>query len=206
MISESTSIDAERLRIFFAELADVPLEEWQLFKGCLKQQVLKPGQHVIKAGESAAIMSFVLKGLLMAYYQNADGREIVRNFTLENQLACAYKSASRAAPSHVSIVALEETVVLTFSYQDLLDAYDRSAVWERVGRKLFEAYCGAFERRTFQLMALDAKSRYEDLSRDYPELIKRVQRQYIATFLGITPQSLSRLMKDTTHLPSIRKP
>ncbi len=188
--------DIELLHKAFLNLADIPDSEWEIFQQNISTQSLKSGRFIIKSGGPSDKIVFVCKGVLMAYYTRTDGREIVRNFALENQLACSFMTARQNLPSHINIMAIEDCTLLVFNFQDFLNAYDRHPCWERLGRKLFESYCSAFELRAYQLMALDAKERYLDFLKQYPELNSRIQQKYVAAFLGITPQSMSRLSSE----------
>lgn len=181
------------LRSFFETFSPIPDEEWEAFVSHVIVKDLKAGQFLLRVGDPPTMMGYVLSGLLVTYYESDNRREFVRNFSCEQQMVCSYSSAISRVPSNYNIQALEDSRITLFSTDAFLASYDRHVCWERIGRKLLEHYFSAYERRTHSLIAMTSQQRYQDFKNRYGGLEKRIQRKHLASFLGITPQSLCRL-------------
>jgi CRP-like cAMP-binding protein len=99
----------------------------------------------------------------------------------------------RRAPAHLTNEALEDSQVAQFSYHVLEERFDRHPSWERLGRRLAEEHYIERERREYHLLALDAGERYQRFLEDFPGLAERITQANIASYIGIKPESLSRL-------------
>ena len=91
--------------------------------------------------------------------------------------------------------ALEKAEILQFAYDDWLALKETSPIWQMLLIRMLEKGYGAKERRERDLLLLDAETRYKNFCEDHPDLNKRVKQYQIASYLGIQPESLSRLKK-----------
>lgn len=96
-------------------------------------------------------------------------------------------------PNYSSYETLEETHVLKIKYAVLESFYTRYHSLEHMGRKLIQAYYGAFMKKTFDVLFLSAEERYHLFVKDHADLLNRVPLRYVASYLGITQETLSRL-------------
>jgi CRP/FNR family transcriptional regulator, anaerobic regulatory protein len=158
------------------------------------EKTLKKGEFWIKEGEFNSDILFVNKGMLRSYFVK---EEVEKTFDLviENQIVTATECYSSGLPSTDCIQAVEDSQLSIISKDNLEILYANSPKWERVGRIIFEAYTLEQEIRIRSFIAETAQERYERLAKDQPELIQRTPQIYLANFLGITPQSLSRLRR-----------
>jgi CRP-like cAMP-binding protein len=112
---------------------------------------------------------------------------------------CAYVSCITAQTSLLSIEALTDATLLCFPYATLLDLYKRSHAWQTVGRLIAEYIAIGLEERMVSLMIQNPEERYLELiSLPKKKIIMQIPQQYIASYLGITPVSMSRIRKRIT--------
>ncbi|MGV6831427.1 MAG: Crp/Fnr family transcriptional regulator [bacterium] len=137
---------------------------------------------------------FLKKGLLRGY-KIIDGKDYTHHFYLENWFATDFYSFLNGTPSQVFIESIEKTTYLEFHKTDLVNLYKRSHQIETLGRILAEkAFLSTVEKLTnMQIHSLAKK--YQLLMTTNPELIQRVPQKYIASYLGVSEQSLSRIKK-----------
>lgn len=96
--------------------------------------------------------------------------------------------------------AIENTNVLSFSYDDLSELYQKSHEWESIGRKISDTSFMVAKNRLRSLMNDDAQTRYMKFLNSYQNLLTRIPQHIIASYLGITPQLLSRLKRELENL------
>jgi CRP-like cAMP-binding protein len=170
-------------------------EEWELLLPDLQYRNLARGETWINEGKKEQFIGFVLEGNMRHYYTR-DGEEKTTYFYFENHLVSSYFSAITGMPSPLTIEALTDTRLLTFSYAHLKWMYDQSPKWERFGRLLAEYLALGLEERMAGLLMMSAEERYLQLLQgNKQKIIERIPQHYIANYLGITPVSLSRIRK-----------
>ncbi|MES2701503.1 MAG: Crp/Fnr family transcriptional regulator [Bacteroidota bacterium] len=157
-----------------------------------KERIVKKGQLIIRNGDRCADLFFVEQGLLRGYYYN-DDKEITNWFAQEGEFAtCFYSFISKAA-SYENIEALDDSRLLQLPYCSLQDVYIRYPETERIGRVLTESYYIKLEERLLSLRFTTAKERYDNLLVKNPALLQGAQLGHIASYLGITQETLSRI-------------
>ena len=155
----------------------------------------RKGQHFLTAGDSADAVGFVEAGLFKARCDTPDGRVYIRNFCSAGYFIGAFAAAIRGAPSDVTIEAIEPSRVLGVRYAALAALFDRSAEWQQFGRKLAEWHYIERELKEYRLLACTALERYEAFRRENAHVLGRVSQIEIASYIGVAPESLSRLLK-----------
>lgn len=179
---------------FIKKIVPFADEEIQDIHHLFTEKTLKKGEFWIKQGEFNSDVFFISKGMLRSYFIK-DEVEKTFNLVTENQMVMASESYSIASPSSDFIQAVEETYLSVIKKEDLEALYSKSSKWERFGRIIFETYTLEQEFRIRSFIAETAQERYERLAIEQPQLIQRTPQIYLANFLGITPQSLSRLRR-----------
>ena len=146
-------------------------------------------------GNEAKEFCFINQGLFKAFYTTLEGQQFVRNFAFEGNFIAPYTALLTNKKASVSIQAIEDCSIYRFNYQNLIDLREKSSnrSWERITRRLAETYYVYRERRQHQLLTLDAESRYNSFVKEVKENLSRFSQQDIASYVGITPVSLSRL-------------
>lgn len=169
-------------------------EEIQDIHHLFTEKNLKKGEFWVKEGEFNSDILFVNKGMLRSYFVKEDVEKTF-DLVIENQIVTATECYSSGLPSTDFIQAVEDSYLSIISKDSLEILYTKSSKWERVGRIIFEYYTLEQEIRIRSFIAETAQERYERLAKEQPELIQRTPQIYLANFLGITPQSLSRLRR-----------
>ncbi len=154
----------------------------------------KKREEISKIGDVCREVYFIEKGMIR-YYQIVDGEEITGQFFFEEGWYTDLKSFIYETPSTQGVQALEKTTILAIKKSDLNDFYDQVPKFERFGRLMAESAFIGLRTKTDKLTLLTAEERYLDLIKKRPKVIQRVPQHYIASYLGIKPQSLSRIRK-----------
>jgi CRP-like cAMP-binding protein len=168
--------------------------EKEIISNLFNEKQLKKGDHFLQEGTVCRQVGFIEKGL-MRYYITQDGEEKTFSFARENQFVSNYESFVPQIPSHKSIEALEDTLLYSISYDNLQRMYGTMANGERLGRLVIE---GVFVQALQDLNSFYAdtpEQRYEKLLQTHPDLQQRIPQYYIASWVGVKPQSLSRIRK-----------
>ncbi|CAM1356901.1 MULTISPECIES: Crp/Fnr family transcriptional regulator [Tenacibaculum] len=180
------------------ELIGLTDNEWGVFKSLLKKRDVKAKTLIIKEGSIAKNLYFIDSGLLRSYYF-LDGKEINSYFSCDNQFISIFSSFINQTPSLEILETIEDSCVYELSYYSLSELYTKSANFEKLGRILAEKnYLCALER-TSTMQTKTAKEKYLDFIKKYnKKIVQRVPQHQIASFLGIAPESLSRVRKEIT--------
>jgi CRP-like cAMP-binding protein len=160
---------------------------------------LRKGDHILKEGQVCSFLGFVDKGLLIYYNISEDGGEKVCDFAIENQWVTQYQSLSTSSKSPLSIKAIEPTIVLKTTYQNLINIAEKVPQIEKYYKKMIDNFLFIMVDRTTDFQNLIAEERYSKFVKENPQLIQRVPQYYLASFLGIAPQSLSRIRKNSSR-------
>ncbi len=174
-------------------LKDIPRDELIKFHKLLKRVSLKKDEYFLRAGEIPRQIGFNASGLLRLFYIGRKGKDITKHFCAENSLAISYSAFIKREPSKFSIQALEDSKLLTFTYDDYISLLNSNVCWQIAAKKLAELIFILKENREAELLLLDANSRYQNFINDFPTLLNRIPQYYIASYLRITPESLSRI-------------
>jgi CRP-like cAMP-binding protein len=178
----------------FKSLASIPEEEWLHIEPLLTPKSFKKDEMLIHEGEDNEFLYLIVKGLTRSYYVHPDGKEFIKIFLAENDIASAYVELLKGIPSRINVQAMEATDTLRFKYSDLVQLYDRHPCWNEVGRIIAEDFFILKEQREYEFLLLDAGQRYESFVEQYGKIQKRIPQYAIASYLGITPVSLSRIL------------
>jgi CRP-like cAMP-binding protein len=180
------------LRSRLAANAELPEAEWHYFRARLERLRLPREGHLIREGERETRIGYVARGVFRIYCTR-EAREINLGFDCEDRFVSAYESFVTRAPSTVAIQALEDAELLTFDRETLRAAYARHACWERIGRLMAEEQTLRKTRKERELRCLSPEERYLRLHERGLPWLARVPQYHVASFLGITPETLSRI-------------
>jgi len=183
-----------RFKSLMNQLVPIPDDEWEPVRGKVRLQVVRKGEYLLRAGEICRYQSFIASGLLRAYLLK-DGKEHVRQFLFENGFAVDIASYLTQSPSPFFIVAMEDSLLLQVNYTDMTELVEHSFRFMKLSKIMADQTALALIRRSVSLLVDDATQRYLDLVRERPEVVQRVPQYLIASYLGITPEALSRIRK-----------
>lgn len=172
---------------------EIPREEARAFFKVKKRLFLEKGSYFLRAGEVPYRIGYNVSGLLRLFYVSASGTEINKHFCIEKSLAVNFDAFLRREKSKLYIQALEDTKLLVIDHDAYQYLLTRHPCWQRIGQKLSEMLVRVSQKRESELLLMDAKERYVQFVRDNPNLVNRISQYHIASYLGITPESLSRV-------------
>ena len=183
------------LNSFQAICPNATIEELKYLESGLSVIELKPKHFFIHANTMQKEIGFVYSGLLRAFYIDNNGNEISVNFIRENRYATHYSAFITQTPSKYYFQCLEPTVLVTISYKHIQEGYEKFPIFERYGRLVAEAVLKIQQKRIEGFLFDNAETRYLDFIKENPDLFNRVSLSYLASYLGIERQSLTRIRK-----------
>jgi CRP-like cAMP-binding protein len=180
------------------QIISVSDDEAQLLKQLFTEKHIKKGEHFLIEGQVCRSVAMIKSGLVR-YYINDDGNEGTYYFGSEGDFVCDYESFLPQAPTNKNIQALEDTSLYVISHDGLQQLYKGLKEGERLGRLAIEQI---FVHNIQQLSSFYKDSpevRYQRFLSTYSDISQRVPQYYIASYVGIKPQSLSRIRKRATR-------
>ncbi|AYN02857.1 Crp/Fnr family transcriptional regulator [Flavobacterium sp. 140616W15] len=158
-------------------------------------KVIQKGDCFINAGEIPRKFAFITKGLFRYVYIHENGNEFTKSIITENNFVSSYSAMIYNSPSYFFIEALEEVEILEINYENWLELKEKNPFWNIFLLKIIEKAFSVKEKRERELLLLDAEKRYEIFVTEFPDLENRISQQIIASYLGIQPESLSRIKR-----------
>jgi len=152
------------------------------------------GKLILKAGDICGQVYFIKKGAVRGFIKE-DKKDITTWITAENELVTSISSLESDDPSIENMQAIEACEMFSLSFADLQDLYAQSPEFNIVIRKLLQQYYRDAERRAFIARLTNAENKYKYFLTRYSHLANRIPLKYIASFLGITLETLSRVRK-----------
>jgi CRP-like cAMP-binding protein len=170
-------------------------KETAQFTAVLKIKNLRKRQYLLQAGDVCRFENFVSKGLLRAYTIDDKGAEHILMLAAEDWWISDLFSFLSNTPSGMHIDALEDSEIISIEKPDLEKLYIEIPKLERLMRILFQKAFVAQQQRILTSISQSAEERYTSFVKKYPSLEQRIPQTQIASYLGITPETLSRVRK-----------
>ncbi|UYZ64103.1 Crp/Fnr family transcriptional regulator [Hymenobacter weizhouensis] len=158
----------------------------------VRREPIAPGEQLLAPGQTAQRLYFLEQGLVRGFYLK-DGKEVTSWFMRDGDFVISILSFLSRQPSQEYLQALTAGVVWSLGYEQLQQLYRQFPEFNFVGRVLTEKYYVLSERRALHLRMLSATERYHLLLQEFPDIFQRVPLKMLASHLGITPETLSRL-------------
>lgn len=168
-------------------------EELRIFNEHLQYKTIKKKTFLLQEGEICNFEAFIIKGCMRKYYIDKNGFEVILQFAIEDWWVSDIASFHDQKPSDLFIEALEdcEIFVLTPDKKEALLA--KAPKFERQFRLLVQKNLSATQSRLINSIAQTAHERYADFLKKYPKIPQRVAQHYIASYLGISAEFLSKV-------------
>lgn len=182
------------IREYYERIVKLQESEWQFISSHFNRKVFAKNQIITQQGETENHLSFIETGIVR-FYIPGDENELTFNFNFNKEFTCAYDSFLTQTPSEYELQALTETIVWQISYSDLQKVYARTQVGNYLGRLASEKLFLTKSKRELSLLKYTAKERYLNLFKEQPDILKFIPLKYIASYIGITPQGLSRIRR-----------
>lgn len=168
-------------------------------ENCLLQQkrkIFKKGDFLLQEGEICKHSFFVEKGLLRMYTIDAKGKEHILQFAPEGWFMADHDSFYYSKPTQFYIQALEDTEVHLLDELFFTELSKSNPEFSSFNTRLLHNHISQLQKRIIQLISYSAEDRYLSFTTVYPDLMLRVPQIMVASYLGITPESLSRIRKE----------
>jgi CRP-like cAMP-binding protein len=170
-------------------------QEEKYFLSTLKIREFKKRQFLLKAGEVSYYENFIAKGLLRAYTVDAKGEEHIAMFGMEDWWIGDFYSFLTQTPATQYIDALENSTVFSIEKADLEKLYRTVPKFDRFFRILLQNAFVANQNRILASISETAEEQYKNFVKKYPTLEQRIPQHQIASYLGIAPETISRIRK-----------
>ena len=174
-------------------------EEFNISTKYFVSKKLKKHQFLLNEGDVCRYVGFVNSGCLREYEIDSKGTEHILQFAIEDWWVSDLNSFLSGLPSKYNIDALDDSEVLLLERSAREELLDNCPKMERFFRLLIEANHVASQQRIAESLSASAEERYLKFIKTYPKLLEQVPQNHIASYLGITPQSLSRIRKELSQ-------
>lgn len=175
---------------------NIPLtdENWEIYSSKNVRKEYKKKDLILKEGEVENYLSFVEEGTARLFFIKQN-KELTTRFVFKHQYLTSYDSFLQRSPSRCTVEALTDMVVWQIHFDDLQDVYNTSPVGNLIGRLTVENIYLSKSHKEFSYLSESAEERYLKLMKEQPDLFQLIPLKHIATYLGITPQGLSRIRR-----------
>lgn len=161
--------------------------------GC--EQNISEGSNFIDAGSIPRKFALVISGLFRYVYLDSKGKEYTKGLIPEQRFISSYSAMITQTPSWFFIEALEDSTIFEINHDKWIQLRKEDPYWDRFLLKIVEFGFMVKEKRERELLLLDAETRYQNFRNDFLGMENRIKQHIIASFLGIKPESLSRIRK-----------
>lgn len=182
------------IRNFVSRFLNFTEEEWMMMQNVLTRRFIKKGEYLLREGEICNHVTFINKGFVRIYNIIQD-EDLTINFAFDGNFTTDFASLIPRKPSTDYIVAMEDLEILQLEYTDMQALYESAMVWQKFGRLITEYVLLFVVERNKALLFKSPEERYLKLMKERPKVMANVPLKYIASYLGITPEALSRIRK-----------
>jgi CRP-like cAMP-binding protein len=171
----------------------------EIIKTLFRKKLVTKGEHILRTGEVCKYVFFIEKGLVR-YYLSAKNEEQTYFFSKEGEWGSDYPSFIPKVPTMINIQALEDSVIWQINYNDLQTFYQKIKHGERFGRLGIEHIFISITGQLYSFYTDKPKARYQRFLQSYYDVAQRIPQYFIASYVGVKPQSLSRIRKKDSTL------
>ncbi|MEQ8582510.1 MAG: Crp/Fnr family transcriptional regulator [Marinoscillum sp.] len=186
---------AETLKKSFDKYFIAPIEAWKEFAEFCEPIIFKKGQIIKPQGTTEKYFYFIIKGSAGIFLWK-ENNFVCLDFAFENSACCDYMSLLTKQPTELEVVALEKSEMIRISSNNFHNL-SRKSVGQVIMQMTAEASFVEKQQQQIELLTKTAEKRYRILQAKFPNIHQRVAQKHIASYLGITPQSLSRIRNTT---------
>ncbi len=178
---------------FIERYTSLPISEWNQIFECFEKRVIEKNEVILQEGKVCKHLYFIESGLLH-FSINKNGEEITKFFTDAPYFFTSQASYNSQKPANENIKAIEKSIIWQIPYNQANELYKLKS-WTDFARKIIQEVQFFTEEILEELQTETAEFRYEKMQKNNPELLQRIPLKHLASYLGIAPQSLSRIRK-----------
>ena len=186
---------AADIAAYFGRFAALPPADIERLVAKGRTRALEPGESFCRLGQEKHEVGFIQAGIVRYLVILPDGNESTKDFSFKGGFTLSFGSAALNRPAAVAIEAVVRTELLVWPYQTLLDLYESSMEWQKLGRRIAELLYVRKEQRELSFLLLDAEARYRQMRAQFGAQADAIPQYFLASYLGVRPQSLSRLKR-----------
>jgi CRP-like cAMP-binding protein len=183
---------AVALRSYINGVVKFNQEELDAIMKHFRPMHLPSGEFFVDEGLVCKHIGFITKGYVRCFYEINEA-EVTTMVLGKHNIITSNTSFTLQRPSMMTIEALTDVDLLVMNHDSMEYLYQKYPKWERLGRLITEQVYGYMEKRVVDYLSLSAEDRYRKMVDEDPKLIKNVPLRYVASMLGITPETLSRI-------------
>jgi CRP-like cAMP-binding protein len=166
-------------------------EELLELRSFMKVSSLEKNEYFLKTGEVCNTLAFITNGSMRLYYDSPN-KEVCNDFFFENSLVGSIASFMSNIPSIINIVAIEKCSLITLHKDDIMTLIKKHESFKNMANIIIQEQLIRSEKREAELLQNSPEDRFKNLMEEHPKLFKRIPLHYVASYLGITPETLSR--------------
>lgn len=185
----------ESIQNYISRFVSLTPEELSVVENCMQLREFPRKTILLNAGDVCNFEAYVLKGCIREYFIDHKGQELTLEFAVEDWWVSDITSFENQTPSIMYIETLEDCELLVLSRAAKDELLARVPKLERMFRLMIQRHLSVLQKRLFRTVSYTAMDKFEEFLRRYPSLPQRVPQHYIASYLGITPEFLSKLRK-----------
>ena len=179
---------------------DFSVLEKSLFYEMLEKQAFKKGDSLLKFGQKVSDNFYVESGCLRTYFIDESGKEHTLQFAIHDWWISDYTAFFSEGIAILNIEILQDSVLYRVSKKDMDELFTKVEDLNAFFRKKMERAFASFQKRILANLSQSATERYLDFVANYPNIEQQVKNYHIASYLGITTETLSRIRKELSHL------
>lgn len=192
-------MDKHKLILFIEQVIPIPRQKVNEIVAPFQEMQIKKNEFFIKQGRVCNNYLFLESGFIRSYTFDLDGNEVTTEFYSSSQIVFEVGSFFQKTPSKENFQALEDSYGWYIDFDQLQMLFHSIPEFREFGRMILVKGFISFKQRTLSLINESAEQRYETLIKGRPEIFQRASLKYIASYLGITDSSLSRIRRELAH-------
>jgi CRP-like cAMP-binding protein len=190
------STPEDQIRDYLARFASPARELVNAFIAKGRRTLLSKGESLVRLGETEHRVAFLHSGIVRYHLVHPEtGEDVTKDFSFAPQFSMSFGSLVREQPARVAVSAVQDCAVTLWPARAWLDAVNGDPEWQKLGRKFAERLYVRKEDREIAFLLKSAEERYNALLAGFPPEVEEIPQHFLASYVGVAPESLSRLKK-----------